>query len=45
MFEPRDGRDSIGARLTVASSDAGVLQATNFWPRPMLGHGILTLYG
>ena len=34
MFEPRDGTERIGARLTVASSDAGVLQATNFWPRP-----------
>ena len=35
MFEPREGRDRIGARLTVASSDAEVLQATNFWPRPI----------
>ena len=34
MFESRDGTERIGARLTVASSDAGVLQATNFWPRP-----------
>ena len=24
MFEPRDGRERIAARLTVASSDAGV---------------------
>ena len=35
MFEPREGRDRIGARVTVASSDAEVLQATNFWPRPI----------
>ena len=35
MFEPREGRDRIGARLTVTSSDAEVLQATNFWPRPI----------
>ena len=48
MFEPREGRDRIGARLTVASSDMMLKfcrRRTSGPDQYMLGHGIFTLYG
>ena len=35
IFDPREDKEYVGARLTVACGDIPILQATNFWPRPI----------